>query len=131
MRNYYTPESPFSVLKGLTLAEVRGAKKGSGQIEFITNDGRTFEMCHDQDCCESVGVVDVVGDIAALVGYNLTEVEAVENPQDAPDLGDRESYTWTFYKLGTVKGRVTLRWLGESNGYYGESVQFYETTPKA
>lgn len=57
----------------------------------------------------------------------------VENPEDGPDSGQdkySESYTWTFYRLQTTRGLVVMRWYGESNGYYSESVEFAEVEQK-
>jgi len=120
----------FEELKGLTLTDVQGAEEGSKEIRFCVDDGRVLVMEHDQDCCEEVQVIDVCGDIAALIGAPITMAEVAvsdngDNPAAHPagGAGDHyESFTWTFYKLATVKGYVTIRWLGESNGYYSESV---------
>ena len=121
----YNKRRDIEALKGLTLASVEG-KAGGDEIRFVTTDGRSFLMYHEQDCCESVHIEDIVGDLRDLVGEPITEAEAVDGDAPAPEYHD--SYSWTFYKIGTRKGSVTLRWLGQSNGYYSESVDFVETT---
>jgi hypothetical protein len=111
----------FSDLLGKTLISVRGAP-GDDEIVFKTSDGGKYRLLHDQDCCESVLVEDVIGDYGDLLGTPLLMAEEVSNA-DGPERGD-DSYTWTFYKLATVNGYVTIRWYGSSNGYYSEKVSF-------
>lgn len=94
-------------------------------IRFLCEDGRKFVLYHEQDCCESVVLDDVCGDLSDLVGVPLLLSEAVSSePPKVERDWEPESETWTFYKFSTVKGDVTLRWHGESNGYYSESVDF-------
>lgn len=74
--------------------------------------------------------MDIVGNISDLIGYPLLMAEEVcsepnVNPPDAKIPEEyQDSFTWTFYKLATVKGYVTISWYGSSNGYYNESVSF-------
>lgn len=122
----------FSELLGKTLSEVSGMEKGSDNIVFVTTAGERFRMFHSQDCCESVSVEDVVGDPADLIGLPLTLAEESSNDQVPPGYVheyEPESCTWTFYRIATAKGHVDLRWLGESNGYYSESVDFVRDQP--
>ena len=114
----------IDALLGKTLRAITPAKKGDDEIVFECEDGTRFKMFHSQDCCETVAVEEVVGDLADLVGSPIVEAEMVESKDGEPKPQYPDSWTWTFYKLGTAKGFVTLRWLGESNGYYSEGVDF-------
>lgn len=122
----------FSILRGLTLSEVEWSHDLDGDINFVSFDttcDREFVMYHEQDCCECVYLQDVCGDIDDLIGSPITMAEEVcsdDDPDDYNQQNEFESRTWTFYKLATVKGYVTLRWLGSSNGYYSEKVSFFE-----
>lgn len=124
------PDRPLSELKGLTIQRIDGAENGSDLVEIETTKGRRFRMKHDQDCCESVALYDVCGDPQDLVGSPIVLAEESTSGNDPPDVPQSEfrgeSTTWTFYRIGTVKGTVVLRWLGESNGYYSERVDFEE-----
>src|SRR4051812_6668391 len=104
-------------LLGKTLVS---ASQGDDSLLLETQDGQRYSMYHSQDCCESVYIESIVGDLTDLIGNPLLQAEEVSGA-DEPALHDyEESYTWTFYKLGTIKGGVVIRWYGSSNGYYSE-----------
>jgi hypothetical protein len=109
-----------NVLVGKTLTEIQ--KVEDDEIYFVTSDGETYRMWHYQDCCESVTIEDIIGDLDDLIGSPITMAEEVTEEGEDDEFGD--SSTWTFYKFATNKGYVTIRWFGTSNGYYSESVDF-------
>lgn len=117
----------IEILLGKTITEIIGAEEGGEQIIFSCSDGTQYRMLHYQDCCESVYIEDICGDISNLIGTPVLMAEEISNDCDREALDEyTESYTWTWYKLATIKGYVTIRWYGESNGYYSESVDFEE-----
>lgn len=130
----YNRAPQFSDLLGKTIVDIYGAERGSDAIAIICDDGSKYLMYHEQDCCEGVDVNDICGDISCLLNTPLTKAEeVVDSSMENGGIkvhGDYEyepeSYTWTFYHLATVKGYVTIRWYGESNGYYSESVDFVQ-----
>ena len=111
-----------SILKGKILKDIK--IEGTESILFIDKDDIEYEMFHDYDCCENVYIEDICGDINNLIGSEIIMAEEVINRDLSPLNKYDESYTWTFYKFATVKGYVTIRWYGESNGYYNEEVDF-------
>jgi hypothetical protein len=111
----------FKDLLGKTLTDI---KKTDDELYFTTSDGEQFKAYHSQDCCENVWIEDIEGDLDDLLNTPILLAEEVTNSDDKFGKDIYESFTWTFYKLATIKGFVTIRWLGNSNGYYSESVDF-------
>ena len=116
-------EEGLRSMVGRTFVRVEGSV-GNGEMIFHTAEGDRFVFTHFQDCCECVDINDIVGDLQDLVGEPLLVAEEVQGEVPA-DFEDEytDSYTFTFYKFATRRGYVDVRWLGESNGYYSESVQ--------
>lgn len=114
-------------LVGKTLLEVTGIEKESTEIRFYTTCGKIYLMYHEQDCCECVDLEDFEGDPEDLrdaIVISAEEREVELSQSDFPENQYFESATATFYDIQTTKGSMWLRWLGESNGYYSESVSF-------
>lgn len=130
----------INILIGKTVTNI---EKKHNEIIFIVSENEKYKMYHEQDCCECVSIDDIEGDLGDLIGNPILQAEEVNNEEFekaflssfnkeneygsiVDDKGDckPDSCTWTFYKLATIKGYVTIRWYGESNGYYSEDVDF-------
>jgi hypothetical protein len=131
-----------SMLIGKVLTSASQCQGENEELVLETEDMKLI-FTHDQDCCESVVIEDICGDLGDLVGHPILmaeEVSSVKPPENVTKQRDIEkaaakangdyywgieSETWTFYKFGTIKGSVTVRFHGSSNGYYSESVSVY------
>lgn len=121
----------FSVLKGKTLKSIDNRGE---EIIFTTTEGETYRQIYYEDCCAGCSVEEIHGDLEDLVGTPILHAEEVSSgePDDAEAARrakdeyyyKSDSETWTFYKASTIKGSVTIRWYGSSNGYYSESPTF-------
>ena len=132
----------FSELKGKVLSKID--RTDNKELIFHLETGEKYKLYHSQDCCESVSIEDINGDLEDLIGTPILLAEEVSNDefvnafeskfkkqkeddyyeQDEEGNYKPDSCTWTFYKLATKNGYVDIRWFGESNGYYSEGVDF-------
>lgn len=118
-------EVKFSELKGKVLDKIN-VSEDRDIITFITNKGEIYKMFHDQECCEGVWLEDINGQLSDIIGSEILIADESEHYMEGNNPGGDDSWTWTFYRLATKKGWVTLRWYGSSNGYYSESATLHK-----
>jgi hypothetical protein len=117
----------YNVIDGMigrTFTAVKQINGSQGdELHFYLDEEKTryFRFYHWQDCCENVRIEEIHGDLEDLVGTPLIVAEERVEHKTDPDY-EYDSSTWTFYEFRTIKGSVTVRWLGTSNGYYSERV---------
>ncbi len=114
----------FDELLGKTLVSIMHDRD---VIVFTTDTGERYKQSHVQWCCEFCEVEDICGDLSDLMGKPVLLAEesfSEEHPEGVEPPYENESFTWTFYKISTIKGSVTIRWYGCSNGFYSETATF-------
>jgi len=102
---------------------VKVENRGDRELIFWRADNSYVIFYHEQDCCETVEIVEVIGNLEDLIDTPILVSEERSSKEET----NYDSQTWTFYEFRTIKGSVTVRWLGESNGYYSESVYWYDS----
>lgn len=94
-----------------------------GDYLLFMGDGMTIKFFHEQNCCEDVYIESIDGDIKDLLFSPITVAEEVTIYGELEDgESGEETFTSTWYKFATIKGSVTVRFYGTSNGYYSEEV---------
>ena len=111
---------------------------------FFEDSDKGLEILHMYDCSETVEIIDVVGDVEDLIGAPVVDVSIISSPEHPdfiallnqnPEAANKpyelndtknadEEVSWSFTKIRTTKGEVSLRWLGHSNGWYSEIPAF-------
>lgn len=120
-------DSKFEELKGEIISSIEGLTVGSEEAIFTLKSGKRARLVYHRDCCASCSIEDICGDPADLTGTPILLAELVTSEEKPAGVKTEEldySNTWSFYKLSTIKGSVTIRWYGSSNGYYSEEADF-------
>lgn len=116
----------YTEFSGKTIQEIRGCKKHSDEVTIKFTDGSCLKFYHRQDCCETVLLEDFDVTPEDLVNANIISIEeriSNSNENEIKPLNTwDQSYTWSFYVIKTSRFTMTMRWYGESNGWYSETV---------
>jgi hypothetical protein len=120
---------PFHILKGQTITKISAPAKDETIDEVEIEVGaKKYILYHYQDCCEEVKLIKIIGDTQSLVGKTITlaEEDSLDPPWWKGEYSKYTTHTWSAFYLEAGTSRLELWFLGESNGYYNESVSFYE-----
>ena len=112
----------FFTLKGQIVRKIQALNEYS---LCILTDKYRYDLYHEQDCCEYVRLVKIIGDIDNILNEEIIFAEedgGANDPDWHTDYNYDDSHTWTKYVLKTKNNSLEFWFLGESNGYYSESI---------
>lgn len=123
-------DDPLKMLVGETLESITISFYRDVEMTFVCRGGNCYRAYHMHDCCETVRIHDIDGDLNALLGSPITDAReevSDEWPSDVEREQYIESFTWTTHWIETETARVRIAWLGFSNGCCSEDVHFGRT----
>ena len=97
------------------------------ELDITVTDGEKdyrYGIRHFQDCCESVSLDSVDGNIHNMIGKKITDAYSMIS--DLPYEEYSGSGTRSVYRIVAEDDYLWLEWRGRSNGYYGEGVTFFQ-----
>lgn len=106
-------------IEGKTVLDVQVLKNDVIIFHIVDDQEQKFcfEMYHRRDCCESVHIHDIVGDLKDLIGQKIVlaeeRVDTSETIEPPIDRDYVESFTWTFYEIRCNAASVTISWFGD------------------
>jgi len=119
-------EAKFEELTGLEITKIVFQKYfgENDSIKFYCNNGYAYEMCVDNTsgCHVGIGLELIDGNLLNIINTPILEAYLATNTRKID--GPLESETWAFYRIVTNEETVVMRWIGSSNGYYSEVVDF-------
>ena len=122
-------KATFSDLLGKTLSDISILENKSIMV-FTTNNGETYRLFNDIGCsaCERPALIeDICGQLEDLIGNPLLlaeEVSICKTVSKSLKRGYLSEELWTFYKLATNRGAVSIRWYNERSWSYASKVEF-------
>ena len=114
-------------IKGMTFENVYRGTYGEGYfgcndaIVFVLDEENKYVLTHIQEDFEWVEIESIDGDLSDLIGEPLL---IAEEAYEEGVLGLRGTYS--FYKFATIKGYVTIRFLGDGDEFYSEEAELFK-----
>jgi hypothetical protein len=122
----------FSVLIGKTISSITAGEDSDGNdtLTFVCSDSTQYLMSHSQENGEEFEY-NLGGSISDATDSEVLTARRVEYPQCTVPPGessddDVEFFTWTIFKLYTVKGTCDIKWLGTSTSAFTNRIDFEE-----
>lgn len=125
MNTKYPRDAEWFELEGRTIKSTRLVDDA---LYLECEDDTKWKLEHKQSCCEHVTFKDTQGDPLNLIGQKIIKAHTDRGCKSNSwwDASYSQSSTWEEFTLETRGVKVTWRSAGESNGYYCETMGFYQ-----